>query len=107
MPLAAVLAGSFLLACYRNYVYFPGKETVYSIISAIFLFILGGFFNDGLYDHGSSFRKIYSLFMFTVLLLCYMGIISVPVISVALDFLGITQMIYYCLFVYCGFVFFS
>ena len=108
MPFLFIVAGGFLLSLYRNYLFFPGKDVVYSVLVAIFLFILGALMNDHKRTRTDTWlKKMLIMFLFVVFVLNYIGVISISSVNIALDLIGVNTLIYYCLFLYFGYIFFS
>ena len=108
VPLLFIVVGGFVLSMYRNYLFFPGKETVYAVLEAIFLFILGTQLNDHCKTRGDTWlKKMIIMFLFILFVLNYIRVINISSVNIVLDLIGINTLIYYCLFIYFGYIFFS
>lgn len=108
LPFLILIAGSFLLGLAREYIYFSFKEELLTVLTALLLFGFGAALNDHRKTRGDTWlKKMIIMFLFIVFLLIYMGVIRFNFITVALSTLGFTNVIWYMLFIYFGYIFFS
>lgn len=108
LPFLILIGGSFLIQLVRNYIFVSFKSTLISILTAILLFGFGISLHERKRKSGDTWlKKMIIMFVYVVFLLIYLGTINIPVINSTLETIGFTSVVYYMLFIYLGFVFFS
>ena len=108
LPFLILIVGSFLIQLVRNYIFVSFKAVLISVLTAILLFGFGISLHNHKRKKGDTWlKKMLIMFVYVVFVLMYLGTISIPVIDSALETIGFTNVAYYMLFIYLGFVFFS
>ncbi len=108
LPFLILLLGSFGLQLVREYVYVSFKETLLAILTALLLFIFGASLNDHKKTRNDTWlKKMLIMFVYIAFILIYLNVIRIDAISVAMATIGFTNVIYYMLFIYFGYIFFS
>ncbi len=107
VPFLILVIGSFLLHLIRANVSFSGKDTLLTVLLAVLAFVFGACLNGSKGSRGDTWvKKMIVMFIFIFMVLVYMGIVRIPVLNQALNFIGVTSSIYLLLFVWLGFLFF-
>ena len=106
MPFLVLVAGSFMLHLIRTRVSFSGKETLLTVLTAVLAFVFGACMNARSSKGDTWIRKMIVMFLFILMILIYLGIVRIDAVSLALNSVGFTDMMYCLLFVWLGFLFF-
>lgn len=107
LPFLIIIGGSFLLNIIRKSVSIPSVDVLITVLSVILAFVLGASLNDRRSTRGDSWlRKMIIMFLFIAFVLFYLGVIKAGFLNEAFKYLGFTDIIYYFLFIWFGYLFF-
>lgn len=104
-PLFVLLVGALVIFILNTYTFFAFKETIMSVISALYLFILGTSFNRSTGKRKHKALKMICLLLFILFLLLELNAIKVNIVIAIVNMIGLNQLIYYAIYVYLGFLY--
>ncbi len=106
-PLLTIIAGAFLLKLVRSYVFVSFSAQLLIALTSFLFFFFGTVCNQ--HHHSSSadwVKKLFITIVYVFLVILQMGLISLPLVAMAFETIGITSTIYYLLYAYLGYIFF-
>ena len=107
IPFLIIIVASFLMSLIRKHLYVQGLETFLTVLTIVLAFVFGASLNDHRSTRGDTWlKKMIIMFLFVLVALIYFGVINVTFINHAFSFLGFTNIIYYFLFIWFGYLFF-
>ena len=108
LPFLIIIISAFISEMIRQYVYFSFKAGFLAVVLAILLFAFGASLNDHRKTRGDTWlKKMIIMFLFVVFVLLQLRVVHFDFIDIAFSTIGFTDMIYYMMYVYLGYVFFS
>ena len=108
VPFLAIILSSLVLTLVRSFVFLENKDVLVTIVTAIVMFLYGTTLNDHVRSKNDTWlKKMIIMALFVVALLINAGVINIPTVNKVLQTAGVVTAVWYMLFIYLGYLFFS